>query len=397
MGEYLQKCTRRAVDGSPVWLKPPRPDRGETRPQALGPHLYAGCAGVSLFLAALGYVLREERWRDLARRALAPLRRRLATVVASSPASGQAGLKIGGLIGLGSLIYSFVRAGIWLEEPSLLEEACDLATLITPERIEADDALDLMFGNAGALLGLFVLDREVGPLARDRVRPLERAVACGEHLLHHRSAVAAGEPRGWSYKGGPPLCGFAHGASGISYALALLAHRTGRDDFRQAALEGLAFERLHYSPEEGNWRPSRNPEKPFMMAWCNGAPGIALGRLRLAALLAADDGAEGIETELSRALDTTRGAVESGFDFVCCGNMGRAEILLEAAEELGRDGLLQAARQLASGVAARAALRQLAPDHPYYNPGFFRGAAGIGYSFLRCAAPSSLPCVLALR
>ena len=129
-----------------------------------------------------------------------------------------------------------------------------------------------------------------------------------------------------------------------------------------------------------------------MMAWCNGAPGIALGRLQLTALL---DGEEEIEDDLALALDITRDAEESNFDFVCCGNMGRAEILLTAATRLGRD-LLAASHALASGVADRGFLRQLEPTHPHYNPGFFRGAAGVGYAFLRCAEPA-LPCVLSLE
>jgi lantibiotic modifying enzyme len=391
IGEYLRSCARRAVDGSPVWLKPPRPDRGETAPRALGPHLYAGCAGVALFLAALGHVLGESEWHDLARRSLVPLRSRLAALTtADSKADGSA-LKIGGLIGLGSLIYSFVRVGIWLEEPALLDEACALATLITPERIAADESLDLIFGSAGALVGLLVLEREAAPAARDRVRLLERALACGEHLLSHRTSGEGA--RGWPYNGGLPLSGFAHGASGIAYALALLAQSTGREDFRRAALEGLAFERLHYSSEEANWQASLAPEKPSMMAWCNGAPGIALGRLKLAAIL---EGEEGIEAELALALDITGNAGESNFDFVCCGNMGRAEILLTAADRLGRDDLLQASHALASGVAERGILRRYTPDHPHYNPGFFRGAAGVGYAFLRCATPA-LPCVLSLE
>ncbi len=395
IGEYLQSCARRAVDGSPVWLKPPRPDRGETAPKALGPHLYAGCVGVALFLAALGHVLEEGEWHDLARRSLVPLRSRLAALTrADSKADGSA-LKIGGLIGLGSLIYSFVRIGIWLEEPALLDEACELAALITPERIAEDDSLDLVFGSAGTLVGLLVLEREAAPAAVDRVRPLERAVACGEHLLSRQISSGEGTRGGWHYKGGLPLCGFAHGASGIAYALALLARRTGREEFRRAALAGLAFERLHYSAEAENWQASMAPEKPAMMAWCNGAPGIALGRLELAAILEGNED-EGIDAELALALEITRKAGESKFDFVCCGNMGRAEILLTAGERLGRDDLLQASRALASGVAGRGFLRQLPPDHPHYNPGFFRGAAGVGYAFLRCSDPT-LPCVLSME
>ena len=253
MGTYLRSCVRRATDGSPVWLKPPRPDRGETQPKALGPHLYAGCVGVALFLGGArstcwtktsGSTFRGALWRCCG--AAIRVGRRLPGVRCSA-------LKIGGLIGLGSLIYSFVRVGIWLGDPTLVEEACGLATLITPERIAADNSLDLLFGTAGALVGLLVLDREAGPAARGRVKPLERALACGEHLLRHRSAEAG--PRGWPYQGGLPLTGFAHGAAGIAYALALLARRTGARNSARRRLRDWPSRGSSIRPRLGTGRP----------------------------------------------------------------------------------------------------------------------------------------------
>ncbi|HEY0511669.1 MAG TPA: lanthionine synthetase LanC family protein [Thermoanaerobaculia bacterium] len=392
VGEYLRDRARPAAGGAAVWLKPSGPEDTERAPLALGPYLYTGSTGISLFLAALGHSLRDDGWRDLARQSLVPIRRHLRALIASPSAAGRTPLKLGGLVGLGALLYSFARIGVWLDEPALLEEALGLVALITPERIENDLYLDLMYGSAGAILGLLVLDREAAKLWPGEERPLERAVACGEHLLRRRVA-APGEPRAWPFRGGPPRCGLAHGAAGILYALALLADRTEREDFRQAAREGLEFERLLYAPEEQNWRPSPAQEGPTLAAWCNGAPGIALSRLRLAGTSTADGE---IEEELVHALAKTRGIEESQIDFLCCGNMGRADILLDAARELGRDDLLARAQEVAARVAGRTAFRDAPPDDPDYRPSFFRGAAGIGYAFLRLAEPS-LPSVLILE
>jgi lantibiotic modifying enzyme len=414
IGEQLREHTRRATDGSPVWLKPrsawPDPDR----PVPLGPHLYNGSTGIALFLAALGHVLDDAAYRELAFACLAPVRRHLAAI-AADPAADQRRLRLGGVVGLGAFLYAFTRLGVWLDRPELLEDACRVATLLTPRRVASDPDCELMYGSAGTLLGLLLLEREAPAAASAEARLLERAVACGEDLLRRRTGRNGG-PRAWPYKGQEPIAGFAHGASGVACALVRLAARTGRDEFRQAALEGLAYERLYYCPEHQNWwaelpsAAAASPELPSppppMVAWCNGAPGIALGRLQVLREGHAGDqrdvgdvgDARQTWDELWRALATTRDAGKpSPSDFLCCGAMGRAEILLQASRELGREDLLRAAEEMAAGVVARAAGRWFDPALEGSNPGFFRGAAGMGYTLLRLAGIKPLPCVLALE
>ena len=118
-----------------------------------------------------------------------------------------------------------------------------------------------------------------------------------------------------------------------------------------------------------------------MVSWCHGAPGIALSRL---ADLDSDH-------RLSHALETTA-AFSGEKDYLCCGNMGRADILLSA-------GMGEKAREKAAAV-----LRQKENAGNYmliahnsqqvFVPGFFRGVAGIGYAFLRIVQPG-LPSILA--
>ena len=75
---------------------------------------------------------------------------------------------------------------------------------------------------------------------------------------------------------------------------------------------------------------------------------------------------------------------------VCCGEMGRAEILLEAARYLDRPDLEALAQKSASSVVAGL----LPPEERPFVAGFFQGLAGIGYGLLRLSAPESLPSIL---
>jgi lantibiotic modifying enzyme len=371
---------RRTPGDEVIWLAPPR---GEgSRPAPLGWHLYDGVTGVALFLAALEHVEGTRERRTFILPALSPLRRYLKELVAD-PAGG-AVLDLGGFRGLGGFLYGFLLIGRWIGEPELIAEAAGTAALLTPERIAADEALDVMGGCAGALAALLALDREV-PEAVHGLTPLARAVACGERLLDRRAAPAGG-PRAWPARGKAPRCGFAHGAAGIACCLARLFERTGDPRFLAAAEEGVAFEYLQYRPEQGNW-PVPGSGLGFMTSWCNGAPGVALGRLGMLGLSAAGP----VERDLRAALETTLAFSHPMGDSLCCGSLGRAEILLRAYEILGEERLLRAAEEIASRTVAGAR-----PDEPV-SPSFFKGTAGVGYGLLRLARPSLLPCVLALE
>lgn len=393
--DRLRRSAYRTTEGQVLWLKPGRPFDDEGRALALGPHLHAGSLGVALFLAAAGSVFDDPEDLALARETVAPLRRQLSQLTANPERLVSLQLKTGGVVGLGGFVYGLLRLGQWLEDPELVDEACAVANLFRPEVIEQDSALDLMYGSAGGILCLLRLDDAIGDEQRERCRPLDRAVDLGDHLLAKRQVVGDGLSGWHTFR--PPSCGFGHGASGIAYALIELASRTGREDFREVAREGLAFERLHYRPEIGNWRSLRDDSTSVMNAWCNGAPGVALARLRIALH---EPGAAGFE-ELEIALHTTGEAPPSNVDVVCCGDMGRAEILLHAGRQLGRTDLIEAAERIVRRVLDRAAAsdgvyRCPHNDSERVNPTFFKGIAGIGYSLLRfCDA--DLPCVLALE
>jgi lantibiotic modifying enzyme len=139
------------------------------------------------------------------------------------------------------------------------------------------------------------------------------------------------------------------------------------------------------------------------VAWCHGAPGIALARLRAAAL-----DRERREDHLVMArvgIATTLEAIpqslaSSRCDATPChGLAGLIEVVWMAGLMLDdrsyRDRALTAARALIgrhatpgdwpSGLACRGP-----------NPSLMLGAAGVGYTFLRLHDPETVPSVLLL-
>ncbi len=199
--------------------------------------------------------------------------------------------------------------------------------------------------------------------------------------------------------------GISHGAAGIGLALLELHAATGRVDFRDAARRAFEFEDTLFEPEHGNWadRKRRSGRLRFETAWCHGAPGIALARLRAATL---DPECRNDYLAMARVgIATTRVAIEQKLASPRCdatpchGLGGLIEILFIAGETLDdsscRDGALAAARAL----IARHSDSGDWPSGLYSggpNPSLMLGTAGIGYTFLRLHDPNRVPSALLL-
>jgi lantibiotic modifying enzyme len=346
-------------------------------PDALS--LYDGSAGRALFLAALAAIA-GGRWRALARTALRDLA--AAQAVAASP---------GACTGHGSLVYTLVVAAHLLEDGDLLEAARAHAEALRPEGVQAETRCDVESGLAGGLLALLALHGAT----RD-ARLVEPARAFGARLLALQQPTGEGAAA-WPSDDGRVHAGFAHGASGIALALGRL-HGVAPDvRLPSAVRRALGHARLSYSAAERNWPLQRKAGGTLpMVAWCHGAPGIALARALLAdGLLDA-----AAREDLDLALATTAEAPPGRFDHLCCGRLGRAEVLLAAGRRLGRASLVEAGLALAEAVAERVlasgrlGARTAGFEWRVTLPGFFEGLSGIGYALLRFAAPERLPCVL---
>jgi type 2 lantibiotic biosynthesis protein LanM len=384
----LQKQAVFSADGSATWIAPQyvyEAQRFQLDP--LGDKLYDGVFGVALFLASLEKVTADAGLRDLAVSTLQTLRQNLQ---GSASAQIVKGIGIGGATGCGSIMYVLVCASQFLKEPSLLEDAKQVASLITPDFITADNKFDIISGAAGTILGLLALHK----ISSER-KILEQAIFCGHHLLNNRVASDS-DYRAWKTLDGRLLTGFSHGAAGIAYALLRLYQASDEAAFLEAAQEAIAYERSVFIPEEGNWpdfRGASTKEHPTCMcSWCHGAPGIGLARVAGLDVLDTPE----IRQDIEAAINTTKQHKLSNIDHLCCGNLGRVEFLFTAGQKLSQPQLIETAMEQAAQVVARAKQKG---GFAYgsiltFHPGFFQGAAGIGYELLRLAYPGQLPSVL---
>jgi Lanthionine synthetase C-like protein/HopA1 effector protein family len=368
-----------------TWLGAEMLGPGVTSYGTLCPDVYSGIAGVGLFLAALWQVARIEEVRLAA---VGAIRQALA---------GVDGLRETNVVGLytGALgvCWAAVRAAISLEESGLVDEATiELQLCRDCQRAKTEDEWDLLAGNAGAILGALWLWHHLGD---DSL--LEWATRLGKALIAAGTRDRTGS-LSWRRRrgqGARALTGYSHGAAGAGIALLELGAAVRNEGFQEAGLAAIKYERRWYDAVQGNWPDFRRSDgrsqtaRQFSTAWCHGAPGIALSRLRAMQLAPSPE----IASELHAALETTTLATAamldaSGTTFCLChGLAGNAEVL-----NLCANG---APPSLVWRVAARCrrisgAERAPSPDA---SPGLMLGRSGIGLFYLRLFDPS-VPSVL---
>ncbi len=365
---------------SKVWSLSPTPE-----------DLYAGLPGIALFLGHLGEATGDAATTRLAREALAALRSRLDT-------GADEITNIGAFLGWGGILYSLAHlAAVW-QDDELLAVAGQIPERIAA-RLEEDEDCDVVGGAAGAIFGLLA-SHAAGPSGD----ALATAVLCGERLLAR--AHPAGTGLGWLTRLATekPQIGFSHGNAGIGLALLELGAATGEARFTEAGLAAFAWEREAFWPELARWMDRKEgvappPESTVAMAWCYGAPGIALSRLRALRLLEAGrPERKPLERELADALRLT---AERGFGqshCLCHGDLGNLDVLLEAARQLGADVADADIERHTAAVLAGIERRgpRCGTRGGVESPGLMNGLAGIGYGLLRLADPDRVPSVLAL-
>jgi type 2 lantibiotic biosynthesis protein LanM len=355
--------------------------------------LYAGLPGVALFLGALGAVTGEARWERLARAAVESLLARWRNPSAATAPP----LSLGAFTGWGGVLYALAHLGaLWRDRDLLAAAEPGIAPIASG--LQDDDEIDVVGGAAGAIFGLLALHRASGSR-----RALDVAVQCGEHLLAR--SRPAGSGLGWLTRlaAERPQIGFSHGNAGIGAALVELGAATGDSRFLAAGLDGFAWERDAFWPQLESWLRGGGETPPPLestvaIAWCYGAPGVGIARLR--ALSQARDAEErrALRTEVEEA---ARKTLDRGFGenhCLCHGDLGNLDFLLQAREALGDPGL-----DAATDRQARAVLAGIARDGwlcgtrgSVESSGLMNGIAGIGYGLLRLADPVRVPSVLAL-
>ncbi len=387
VGRMILNRGIRCKDGSLGWIHLELLEiDGPMDVRPMGPDLYSGKIGVALLFAALFHVTQEESWKQEALNCLKSLRISRAKKKMWSSQWG-----IGGMVGMGSVIFGFLSIGKLLKMPVLIQESLEYAQAIEPSKIRQDQAYDVLAGGGGLILSLLALWQET-----KQAQLLRSAELCGDFLS--KKMQTTGEGGFWEQSNGMPLLGLSHGNAGMAFVLAKLGCHTQKTRFWKNAEKVLAFERAHFCPQRKCWPRFGDSfeEKTWGTSWCHGATGIGLARLK--SLPYFQD--EKFLNEITHAVKKTeKDLFENGLLHPCCGLAGRLEFLHAVSLHLPQIPLKYSQKEMASLFFHHYTQAQKSNSRALElsSFGFMQGLSGIGYTLLKLIdTKDELPSVLTL-
>lgn len=363
----------------------------------VGLSLYDGVAGIALFFTQLVNITKKDRYKEIVERCYLSIKYGIEQIRNLSYESAE--VTNGAFEGAPSIIYALEMMSSVLPEKkdeinNLIEELFEEIS----EKIQEDSNYDILLGSAGCIL---VLLNQFESTRSDKFLKLAKQV--GNYLLEkatNQSNMMMWQP----VVASNPLAGYSHGASGIAYALMLLAKNSNDNRYYNAAVSALEYERTLFIEEKGNWADKREFEgteysdlNELPVAWCHGAPGILLSRLKIIELSDSDQ-QDRLKVEFKIALNTT---LKEGLGInhcLCHGDFGNLMILKTVAE-------LEKDSELDNKIYSY--LEYILNDLENENwkcglgfvenkkiPGLMLGLSGIGYGLLFLSNPEKVPNLL---
>lgn len=372
--------------------------------------LYSGNCGIVLFLLELWNYSKEQKYYLVASDAFQRIYQYYNSTIPDS-----SGLYTGGL-GIAFLALRFYQ--VTLQE-EFLQVALKLSKeyqnkLHNPSNI---DECDILSGKSGALLFFLQLHTTYqNDWILDIINNLISILLEQSIIFRHGLCWEKRQHRIH------PLCGFSHGAAGIGYAFLETAQYFNNPSLYFIAEQAFLYEEQYFSAEFSNWADLRRDiftdktrkeslqhyqknnldffrQEVYVNAWCNGAVGIGLTRLKANQVI-------NNECYLKQALEAikcTRETISSNQiapSFTLChGNGGNAELFLEAYNCLNNSDYFEFAEEVAFN-----AIKQYSKENIYISgnalnkknddKSLFNGIAGIGYFFLRLLNPHEIPSIL---
>lgn len=354
----------RGEDDTAAWTTPVL-GPGGWYVHACGPDLHGGAPGIAVLLA--GYLCEVRHGRADPVPGLDELLDAILRTVRLREDQRPGSPRLaGGYLGSGGRIWSWLTLSTLPDGPP---DALARASALAESLPTGDGPSEVLAGYGGAVVPLLQL-----AYATAEGQWVQLALNISQRLM-----IPA-----------DPQPGFAHGVTGVGWALARLAS-SGAAGAAAAARAADAFdhEECTYDADAGGWLPHGDPPSSPVAAWCHGAVGIGLA----AADLLRRNGNPRHEQTLRRAAAATWNSGLGRDHTLCHGDLGAWELLADALEHgLAPTGL---SRELLD-ARVLSGLRERGPVLPYDvpAPGLLVGIGGIAYQLLRmhpaCRLPSAL-------
>ncbi|MCV9933792.1 hypothetical protein OIU80_16030 [Flavobacterium sp. LS1R47] len=342
--------------------------------KTFGPDVYSGTSGIALFLTALYTERKDPILLKTIEGSIEQVRTTMYDAINHGFYAGKPGIAT-----------ALIRIGKVLNREDWIKDGIDLLDSIPSNSLQSYE-IDIISGAAGTIPVLLDVH-----LNFKKPEFLDKAVALGYLLCN----TAIKNNNVWSWATVPSqknLTGFSHGSSGIALALLQLYQATGNSVFLEGAEGGFNYERQSFDVSQQNWPDFRDDVSNSTvnvcgLAWCHGAPGITISRLKANQLHPNTV----FINEMNIALTTTTNSIYhslmenlSNTNYsICHGIAGNADIILDCggieyqklAEAVGDAGIskyqdnnIQWSTGLSTGQ---------------YTPGLMMGIAGTGYFYLR--------------
>ena len=331
-------------------------------------YLYEGLAGIILFMKAIQ--VSTGRYEDVCRAAENVLFEYTDSVYEGKqdPDSYYTGL----YCGEGAIVYTYQTLFQFTGEQKYLFYAIKHAEILL-RLVEYDKSIDILYGNAGAIIAFCGLYR-----ITNNIKYLEYAKEA-EKFLRHNLQIGKDGVFFCGHGMKKPCAGIAHGNSGLIFAYGQLWKYAEEDKYGSVLLGLLRYENMLFrgrkkGMKETDWKTSQLP------SWCHGSLGILWTYSKLKEMTGTK-----FDPETKMVLENGEKILEKVVlrrsMGLCHGNFGNLFLMKECSEKL----------QLGSNITSNFEknVKKLLSEEILLMPkeqldyGLMQGISGVGYACLR--------------
>ncbi|WP_419893122.1 type 2 lanthipeptide synthetase LanM family protein [Oceanobacillus kimchii] len=326
--------------------------------------LYDGLTGLSIFYAEAGRVLNNKKYTDISQKILSLIQDSEQTYMVNATS-------ISAFNGVGIFVYLYTYLGKLWGNKELLKRAEAVTIDICNRFIQSKNPLksDFISGLAGLLKVVINLYDNY---------PTNEVKICLKHIYQRLKTNCILLLKN-KLESDEIYTGFAHGYSGIAYALSTyVKYSDEKSETIDIVLQLVRKEDEYFVPSANNWKDIRKNNKELSPTfWCYGPPGILIGRTKLQIELPY---LSNQDLMIEEALQGTLQVSEYNNHSICHGLFGNLLILKEFHSLRENHIVAHKIEELRKGMES--SFINASYDEAELL-GLFLGEAGFGYGMLK--------------